>query len=106
MEDIEEKLVEPPESMYEIEIGEETTLDLGKFQGNDLDLAFVNYDIQSASNEVLKDDFTVTGSFKNEKISLEIDLSQTDPTMVDSSVSGALSIANMKGKEVQYEIEF
>ena len=66
----------------------------------------MNYEIEFASNKRLKDDFKVSGSFKNEEISLEIDLRQTDPSMVDSSVYGELSIANMKGKDVQYGIDF
>ena len=42
---IDVKLLTLPKGRYDLEIGEITTLDLGKFQGNDIDLIFVNYKI-------------------------------------------------------------
>ena len=56
---------------YEIEIGEVNSLDLGQFQGNDIDLVFVFYQISKASDVSLKDDFKVEHSFDKEKISLD-----------------------------------
>ena len=60
----------------------------------DQGVAYVNYEILSTSNDSLKDNFNVEGSYKNEKVSLEIDLRQIDPMLGNSSVSGELSIKN------------
>jgi hypothetical protein len=94
--------------MYGVEIGEMITLDLGEFQGNDLGrgVAYVNYEIKSTSNDSLKDNFNVVGFYKNEKVSLEIDLRTLDPIMVNSSVSGELSVENQARKGIQYDVNF
>ena len=43
--DIEEKLVVQPKSTYPLEIGQENELNFGKFQGDNLFLVYVNYNI-------------------------------------------------------------
>ena len=58
-------------------------------------MVFVNYKILSSSNDSLKDNFTVKYNHHNENIYLKIDLSHIDPIMVNSNVSGVLSISNM-----------
>ena len=60
----------------------------------DQGVAYVNYEIQSTSNDSLKSNFNVEGSYKNGKVSLGIDLRHIDPILVDSSVLGELSVKN------------
>ena len=72
------------------------SFDLGKFQGNNIDIVYISYKISEASNSSLKDDFKVGHSYdkRNDKISLEINLTQSDPNWAGSSVQGELSISN------------
>ena len=44
-EDKVEKLLEQPKKINQINIGEDNLLNLGIFQGNDLDQVFLNYEI-------------------------------------------------------------
>ena len=67
-----------------------------------MDRVFVDYKIQSSSPDSLNETFVVKGSPKNEKIVLKIDLSQMDPSMVNSNVSGNLTIMNGAGEDAQY----
>ena len=67
-----------------------------------MDRIFVDYEIQSTSRDSLNETFVVKGSPKNEKIVLKIDLSQMDPSMVNSNVSGNLTIMNGAGEDAQY----
>ena len=71
-----------------------------------MDIVFSNYEIQSTSDDSLNKTFTVKSSYKNEKISLQIDLRQMDPMMANSSVSGTLIIKNREREAVQYDIKF
>jgi hypothetical protein len=91
---IEEKLVVPPEKSYELKIGELNTFYEGKFQGNDVDQVLSSYHIAKAPNGSLEDDFKVEISYDKgaERVSLKIDLTQTDPNLAGSSVLGLLSI--------------
>ena len=72
----------------------------------DQGIAFVNFKIQSTSNDSLKDNFNVVGSYKNGKVSLEIDLRKIDLVMVNSIVSGELSVENKAGKGAKYDLKF
>ena len=65
-----------------------------------MDRIFVDYDIQSTSQVSLNETFVVKDSTKNEKIVLKIDLSQMDPSMINSNVSGNLTIMNGAGEDV------
>ena len=70
-------------------------LNLGIFQGNDLDQVFLNYEILSTSDKRLIDNFSVKCTYKNDEVNLEIDLKLMDADLVDQSVSGVLSIMNL-----------
>ena len=59
-----------PNNTYAVEIGQNIKLDLGKFQGNDLDLIFPNYEIQSTSHDSLNKTFKVFCTYVNEKVYL------------------------------------
>ena len=73
-------------------MGESTSIDLGRFQGNALAFVSVSFEALSATIEDLKDDVSVTGSFDpySQKVSLKIDLSNFESTLAGSSVSGEL----------------
>ena len=71
-----------------------------------MDLAFVNYDLQSTSEESLKDEFIVKESYQNDMVYLTIDLSLINASLADSNIKGELTILNMVAQEVKYTIGF
>ena len=56
---IEEKLVERPSDSYDLEIGKLNKINLGLFQGDNIERVFPSYEIQSTSNQTLESQFTV-----------------------------------------------
>ena len=95
-----------PKSSYEVEIGETTPIDLGKFQGNDIDVVFVFYEVLEASDPSLKDDFEIDHTYDKGLLSLDIDLTQIDPSLAGSKVKGELTIWNMENENKTYAIDF
>lgn len=87
--DVEEMLLVLPKSPYEVELGKKESIDLGRFQGNALDLVSVTFDVLLATTEALKH-VEITGSFDTNvgKVSLKIDLSDFSPTLAGSTISG------------------
>ena len=95
-----------PESSYEVEIGQTTPLDLGKFQGNAIDIVFVFYEVLEASDPSLKDDFEIDHTYDKGLLSLNIDLTKVDPRLAGSKVEGELAIWNMDNENKTYAIDF
>lgn len=88
-------------------MGKKESIDLGRFQGNALDLVSVSFDVLLATTEALKH-VKISGSFDTSagKVSLKIDLSDFSPTLAGSTISGELKIGNLLENEKIYDIEF
>ena len=108
--DIEEKLVNTPQSEYDLILGQINVVDLGSYQGDNTDQIFPFYQVSSTSGPELKtslsEEFQVDANYKNQKLSLEIDLSTTDPLFVESKVTGELMIMTMDNQMLTYPVSF
>ena len=83
--DINEKFKTEPKNVTEIKLGEITTLNFGRFQGNGLYLAGVLFNAQNATNEDLKNSFKAYGFFdrNTKKVYLKVDLKSYSPSDLD-----------------------
>lgn len=88
--DIDEKFMTEPKNVTEIKLGNITTLNFGRFQGNGLELAAVFFDAQNASNEYLKNSFKAYGFFdrNTKKVYLKVDLRSYSSADLDQGSPG------------------
>jgi hypothetical protein len=109
---IEDKLLTEPKTTYELELGKEKELDLGKYQA-DSAIVFTSYAVSSTSQgsseditDNLADVFLVQAQHKNQKISLKIDLTKLNPLFNGMTVSGNLNMIAMNRDKKSYSIGF
>ena len=73
-------------------------------------MIFPSYDVRSTSaadqKTSLTDVFNVTFEYKNENLTLGIDLSAVDPLFVNSTVTGELTIMITNNTKLLYPIGF
>ena len=106
IEQSQEKLVDEPKKTYEIQIGKENRIDLGKFVGNSPDIVFVNYDVKNISDQRLNGTLSVQGSYKSGRVHLKIDLKHLSQNLAGQNASGILTIMNKHDEIVQYIVGF
>ena len=107
-----DKLLKEPSAEYELELGKEKKLSLGKYQA-DSSVIFVTYEILGTTqippaNTIgnLTDVFEVKGKQKDGLIYLNIDLTEVNPLFDGSTVSGHLNFVAGNKDKSSYSIGF